>query len=242
MNIHLSLQSKGGAGKSTSIAFLGDYLKQKDLQTRFLDLDPNNATLAQYRALDVERIMLIDEHNVISTRGFDTVMETIETPTDVEHLVIDIGGDGFTQVVNHLVSHEFLERALDKGHSVTIHTPINGGQSLHATLQCLDNLAASFPDPATFCIWLVHRREPVATPDGKPFFEMKTYQRLQDRIRSVIDLKSHGTLFDEALVNVLGKSKTLTEALSDGGLRGDDAFRITKIRRSIWQQLDQALQ
>src|SRR5579884_3436090 len=61
--IHLTLQGKGGVGKSLVASILAQYLRSGGRRVHCVDTDPVNRTLAQYSALTAERINLRDEHN-----------------------------------------------------------------------------------------------------------------------------------------------------------------------------------
>lgn len=71
--IHLTLQGKGGVGKSLVASILAQYLKSKDGDVRCIDTDPVNRTFAQYAALAADRLNLRDEHNRIEQRAFDSL-------------------------------------------------------------------------------------------------------------------------------------------------------------------------
>ena len=66
--IHLTLQGKGGVGKSLVAAVLAQYLKSAGRDVRCIDTDPVNRTFAQYAALNADRLQLRDEHNRIDQR------------------------------------------------------------------------------------------------------------------------------------------------------------------------------
>jgi len=58
--VHLSLQGKGGVGKSLVASLLAQYFKhRKGVPVRCIDADPVNQTLAQYKELDAERLNLL---------------------------------------------------------------------------------------------------------------------------------------------------------------------------------------
>jgi CO dehydrogenase nickel-insertion accessory protein CooC1 len=73
--IHLTLQGKGGVGKSLIASVLAQYLRQTGLDVRCIDTDPVNRTFAQYAALNADRLCLRDEHNRIDQRSFDVLNE-----------------------------------------------------------------------------------------------------------------------------------------------------------------------
>jgi adenylylsulfate kinase-like enzyme len=50
-SVHLSLQGKGGVGKSLVASILALYLNRKALAVRCIDSDPVNKTLSQYKGV-----------------------------------------------------------------------------------------------------------------------------------------------------------------------------------------------
>src|SRR5882762_7149714 len=69
-SIHISLQGKGGVGKSLISAILSQYLLSKGQEVRGIDADPVNQTLSEYRGLAVSRLNLLKEGSV-DQREFD---------------------------------------------------------------------------------------------------------------------------------------------------------------------------
>src|SRR3954463_884862 len=77
--VHLSLQGKGGVGKSLVASLLAQYFTdRKKIPIRCIDADPVNQTLAQYKGLAAQRLDLMKEGSV-DQRAFDGLMETLLT-------------------------------------------------------------------------------------------------------------------------------------------------------------------
>ena len=77
--VHLSLQGKGGVGKSLVASLLAQYFLSRGQPVRCIDTDPVNQTLSQYRGLTVEHIKLLREGGV-DQRGFDVATVTTAVP------------------------------------------------------------------------------------------------------------------------------------------------------------------
>ena len=71
--IHLSLQGKGGVGKSLTASILAQYFISRGISVRCIDTDPVNRTLSQYKGLEVQPLKLLREGG-IDQRGFDALM------------------------------------------------------------------------------------------------------------------------------------------------------------------------
>ena len=78
--IHLSLQGKGGVGKSLAASILAQYFIARGKPVRCVDSDPVNKTLSQYAALQAEPLvkggMKVDHQGGVkgdhpATRRFD---------------------------------------------------------------------------------------------------------------------------------------------------------------------------
>src|SRR5438477_12854667 len=105
-SVHFALQGKGGVGKSLIASVLSQFFVWKDRALHAVDADPVNQTLAEYRALGVERLNLLKEGGV--GRGqFDILMERILSETGT--VVVDSGASSFIPVWDYLVGNKALE-------------------------------------------------------------------------------------------------------------------------------------
>ncbi len=69
--IHLSLQGKGGVGKSLVASILAQYFLSRSRVVNCIDTDPVNGTLSQYAALGAQRLKLLLRDGSIDSRSFD---------------------------------------------------------------------------------------------------------------------------------------------------------------------------
>lgn len=126
--IHLTLQGKGGVGKSLVAVIIAQYLAQRGLKVQCIDTDPLNRTFAQYTALGADRIQVRDEHNRIDQRSFDGLLERFLT----EHgatFVVDNGASTFLPLWHYLLENRALEYLQENHCKVYVHTVITGGQA-----------------------------------------------------------------------------------------------------------------
>ena len=63
-SVHLSLQGKGGVGKSLVASILAQYLNRKAVPVRCIDSDPVNKTLSQYKGLRTAPLPLLREGGI----------------------------------------------------------------------------------------------------------------------------------------------------------------------------------
>ena len=72
--VHLSLQGKGGVGKSLIASFIAQFYKTQGVRAICVDTDPVNQTFSQYAALGARHLQLMDG-NQIDRRRFDALVE-----------------------------------------------------------------------------------------------------------------------------------------------------------------------
>jgi CO dehydrogenase nickel-insertion accessory protein CooC1 len=77
-SVHISLQGKGGVGKSFIASILTQYFLSRGQHVNAIDADPVNQTLAEYGGLSVSRLNLLKEGSV-DQREFDLLMERFLT-------------------------------------------------------------------------------------------------------------------------------------------------------------------
>jgi hypothetical protein len=146
--IHLSLQGKGGVGKSLLASILAQYFSDRHRTVRCMDTDPVNRTLSQYRALQVERIQLVEDGNRINQRGFDVLMERFLTESGVT-FVVDNGASTFLPLWHYMLENNALGLLRDEGRQIYVHTVVTGGQALTDTLNGFAALAKTAEDRST---------------------------------------------------------------------------------------------
>src|SRR5689334_11845411 len=148
--IHLSLQGKGGVGKSLVASILAQYLISRGLTVRCIDTDPVNRTLTQYQKLDAEPLKLLREGG-IDARGFDSLMENILTTEAT--FVIDNGASTFIPLWNYIIENNVRSLLKQADKRLCVHTVITGGQAMADTLKGFAALAETTSD-RSIVIWL----------------------------------------------------------------------------------------
>jgi cellulose biosynthesis protein BcsQ len=116
--IHLSLQGKGGVGKSLIASILAQYFVENSRKVECIDTDPVNQTFSQYRALAARHIELMRDGK-IDQRGFDGLMERLLTEDGV--FVIDNGASKFIPLWSYFLENNVPEllRAVGKTSTFT---------------------------------------------------------------------------------------------------------------------------
>src|SRR5438876_9627819 len=90
--LHLSLQGKGGVGKTLVASILVQYFRERGKTVCPVDTDPVNHSLAQYRELGVEPLEVLRDGRV-DQRKFDVLLERLLTESGI--FVVDSGASTF---------------------------------------------------------------------------------------------------------------------------------------------------
>lgn len=90
--IHLVLQGKGGVGKSVVASWLAEYLIKRGKNVRCIDGDPVNRSLAQYKALNAEKLDLVSQAGLVVRARYDALIQRFATEQGV--FVMDSWGYG----------------------------------------------------------------------------------------------------------------------------------------------------
>ena len=233
-SIHISLQGKGGVGKSLISAILSQYLLSKGQDVRNIDADPVNQTLAEYLGLNVRKLNLLKEGSV-DQREFDLLMERflIESGT----FVVDTGASTFIPMWHYLLENKALEYLRDKGQRVFIHSVITGGQSLNDTLSGFEQLAETAREK-NLVVWVNEYFGPVLH-DGAPFKEMAVYKKHANKVHgSVAIVRRTADTFGRDVEEMIRQKMTFDEALNGSGFTIMAKQRLRVVQRELFEQLD----
>lgn len=235
--IHITLQGKGGVGKSFVSATTAQYKYHKEQAPLCIDTDPVNATFLGFKALNVEHIQVMNGDE-INPRLFDALMEKIAPATS--DVVIDNGASSFVPLSHYIISNQVTSLLQELGHEIIIHTVITGGQALFDTINGFGHLINQFSDEAQFVVWL-NPYWGTIEHEGKSFEQMKVYKDNKDRISALIqipDLKKE--TYGRDLTDMLQQKLTFKEALETPEKNIMTRQRLKIIRDQLFSQLDNA--
>ena len=232
--VHITLQGKGGIGKSYVTSLVAQNLMDKGEEVICIDTDPINATLSSFKAFNAKRIDLL-QHNRIKEGLYDEMMELILN-TD-SHFVIDSGAASFIPLSNYLIQHDAMKMIADKGKQPVIHSVIAGGFALNNTLSDFTQLAEQMPEEAQIIVWLNEHFGKIES-DGKTFEQSKAYQKYKDRVHAIVKLpRQNEDTFGQTIEQLIAERLTFSEALESEVFRIMSKQRITMYRRGIYDQL-----
>lgn len=232
--VHITLQGKGGIGKSYVTALVAQNLMDRSEEVICIDTDPINATLSSFKAFKAQRVDLLQDNRIKEGR-FDEMMEQI-LKTD-SHFVIDSGAASFIPLSNYLVQHDALGLIAEHGKQPIIHSVIAGGFALNNTISDFAQLAEQMPESAQIMVWLNEHFGKIEF-DGKTFEQSKAYLKHKDRVTGLLRLpRQNEDTFGQTIEQLISERLTFTEALESDVFRIMSKQRITMYRRGIYDQL-----
>lgn len=232
--IHLSLQGKGGVGKSLIASIVAQYYAYRGAEVQCIDTDPVNQTLSQYRALKAQHLKLLTNGNV-DQRGFDQLMERLLTEEGV--FVVDSGASTFIPLWSYILENNVLELLLNAGRLLYVHTVITGGQALADTLKGFGSLAES-TSQRNLIVWINEYFGRVER-EGKQFVDMTVYKDNAEKIFGWVLLpKRHQDTFGRDFEELISQKLTMQEGIVEGSFTLMSKQRIRMIQREVFQQLD----
>lgn len=232
--IHVTLQGKGGVGKSLVSYLLAQYVKSKDKEIRCFDTDPVNQTFQSYKSLEVDHIELLEGSNV-SERNFDGLMEKILSSQST--YVIDNGASSFIPLSNYIIENDVIAMMQDNGYQIIIHVVIVGGQAILDTLNGFNSLAQQ-TQGAKIIVWINDYFGEVSV-DGKSFTEMKAYTTNKDKVLGIVRLaKRNPDTFGKDIEQMVTSKLTFDEAIKSPSFSIMAKQRIKTVQSDIYKQLD----
>lgn len=236
--VHLTLQGKGGVGKSFVSSLIIQHQTEKGRPVVCVDTDPVNATMAGYRAFAARRVELM-EGSALNARKFDEMMEMLLT--EEATFVVDNGASSFIPLSHYLIENSAVEMLATSGKQVVIHTVVTGGQALMDTLGGFAQLAGQMPEDARLLVWLNEFFGAIEA-DGKNFEDMKAYQAHRDRVDGLVRIpRQTADTFGKDVELMLDRKLTFAEVQGDPDFGVMAKQRLAMVKRSIFQQLDSVL-
>jgi hypothetical protein len=232
--VHMSLQGKGGVGKSLVASILTQYFRSKGRVVHAVDTDPVNQTLAQYQRLGAERLELLREGG-IDQRKFDGLVERILREEGT--FVIDSGAATFIPLWNYILENNLLDFLHEAGRRIFVHVVITGGQALLDTLSGFTELAETTRE-RNLVVWL-NEYFGLVRQDGASFMEMAVYHRNQEKVLGSVSIvrRNHDT-FGRDVEEMIVRKLTFEEAIKNGDFTIMAKQRLKVVQRDLFEQLE----
>lgn len=233
-SVHFVLQGKGGIGKTLVSSFLAQYIDDKFPGTlECYDTDQENATFADYKALNVKLVDVMNSDRTINRKMFDTMM--LDIFKSEKNIVIDNGANTFSPLMSYLMENSFIDMMLESGKRVYIHTIIGGGDNLKDTTAGFVSLAKQTNCPMV--IWL---NENASWGTTENFIESETFSKNSANVRGVVLLQGRNSdTFGDDIKRMNKARMTLKEIqATDGKFNILEMSRLSTVVRDVFKKLD----
>lgn len=235
---HLILQAKGGVGKSLAASLIAQYLRGLGKPVEVVDTDPSNATLFGYKALNVQRLDLMDG-TVLNEGKFDSLIMRIIT--EDSNFVVDNGASSFIPLNNYLIENYVVDMIAEHGKQVVVHTVIAGGSSLMDTLNGFADLVEQMPEQVRIVVWLNEHFGKIEL-DGFEFEDMNVYQKNESRVHGIVRLaKLNPATYGSDMEKMLTAKLTFDEVNMTPEFDLMKKSRLFRVRKDIYHQLGDVL-
>lgn len=234
-SIHLTLQGKGGVGKSLVASILAQYFRHHGREIHCIDSDPVNQTFSQYAELGAEHLELMRDGR-IDSGGFNILLHRLITEEGT--FIVDNGASTFVPLWGFIVESNALEMLSDAGRKLYVHTIITGGQALGDTLKGFKSLADSSSE-RNIVVWL-NEYFGVIQRDGKTFTDMQAYKDSQNKVFGLVHIpKRNPDTFGRDIEEVIARKKTFEDAIRNGTATVMSKQRLKMVQRDLFEQLDE---
>lgn len=250
--IHFFLQAKGGCSKTITAVNVIQHQLDNGRIIIPIDADALNPTLARFKGLNVERLIMTSADNpneIVPTRFDDFIEKVIETEAD---FAFDNGANTAPDLLKYINDMEVFGYLSEHGKKVYVHIPIAGGSNYADTLDYFTKLMEVNGIEHTYpIIWLNEYFGDVSTggdddhqtkPLRNAFQESSEYEAYKEKLRAIILFQradARTTLVD--ITNVYGRFQTYKEVMQDPNIRLMAKERIKRYRDEVYNQLNLAL-
>ena len=224
--VHLTLQGKGGIGKSLVCRLLGEYLR-----ARCYDADPTNHSLTACKGLNLQLVNLLGSDNLIDPEKLSEMFEEIVTVE--ENVVVDLGASSWIEVDAFWREHSLEQVLLEQGKEVWFHQVVVGGPANGDCVGALAHRIDHRDKRSNLCVWENEYFGPIRIED-QLLTNLFDFDKLS--LQHVV-LPQRSRLFAAAFEDVI----------RDGELLGDATMntkqilvrqRLTQIQDDLWGQLN----
>jgi len=232
-DIHMTLQGKGGVGKSFVASLMAQYLIQKGVKPRCFDTDPVNHTLAGYKVFEAIRIELLKNNTLNPIKFEELIVLLLEEDGP---FVVDNGASSFIPIWDYIVRNGVRDVLKEHGRRLFIHTVLQAGE---AQDDCLNGFrqVAEMAEPGSIIVWENRILGPVEY-QGKTFQDMKVYQNNASKVLGAIQLPENEEFISTDLKKLTTEKLTLDEGVRNGAFNWIAKNRLKLYQRAIFEQMD----
>jgi hypothetical protein len=232
-DIHMTLQGKGGVGKSFVASLMAQYLIHKGAKPRCFDTDPVNHTLAGFKAFDATVIQFLKDNALDPVKFEELVVLLLEEDGP---FVVDNGASSFIAVWDYIVRNGIRDVLKEHGRRLFLHTVLQGGE---AQQECLNGFkqVAELAQPDSLIVWENRILGPVEY-QGKTFQDMKVYQNNASKVLGAIQLPENELFIGNDLKKLTTEKMTLEEGQKSPLFNVISKKRLQLYQRGVFEQMD----
>jgi len=229
----ITLQGKGGVGKSFLTAAFAQWLVDREHRVACVDTDTLNPTLLQYAPLKATHLKLSREH-VIDPRALDALVGIVTAAPAEAQVVVDVGSNGFETLMAYEVENQLFALLAELGHRVVVQTVIAGGADAEETVKGTMALLTATAVPVV--LWLNEHLGPLEV-GGQPILKARFLHEAKERLLGTVLLPARTrATFGKDTEEMLRQRLTFAQAIAQFDLM--PRTRIQRIRDELWAQLD----
>ena len=234
MNLHLTLQGKGGVGKTLVSTLIAQYLFSKKSNPLCVDTDPVNRTFSGFKALKVTSLDIMDKDQV-NIRAFDQLIEMIiKSENDC---VVDNGASSFIPLTAYLKEGDILSFLTTENITIYIHVVVTGGQAQDDTIKGLNFVIQNFGPSIKTVVWLNEYFGKIEH-QGKTFEEMQIFKKNKTNIHGIVTIpEMTKETFGHDIKQMLEDRVTFEEYLESDKYMIIPKQRIKKFKDTLFNNL-----
>lgn len=233
---HFILQGKGGVGKSFVATILAQYMMDHtEEHIHCFDTDPVNQTFSRFEALGAEMVPILNNDDVIDSRKFDTLMETIVDQDGIA--IIDNGAATFVPLLSYLVDNRIPEWLQSNGVDILLHIVVTGGQAKIDTFLGLQTILEKLP--CKVLVWS-NRFFGDIEDSTESLADFKIFKQYSNKILGIINIpRRTADTFGRDIAEMMTAYLTFDEAQQAFNLLPRQ--RLLMVQRDLYEQLNQFL-
>jgi len=235
--------SKGGVGKSHSGSYLTQWYRDRGLPFKAFDADATSATFSSFRALNVNRIPLMDRQD-INPRMFDILTNAFVDPAEDCNFIVDTGASAFVAINRYALQMDLPGLIHEAGKKMVANMMMVAGNTMIETIANLKAMVRQMPPEVDIVVWVNPHFGRVEDERGRPFEEMDVYQEFHDRIAGVVQLPdwtfTDPKTFGEDVQKMMTLGLTFEEVKSSPEFGVIEKSRLGRVQQATYEQLDAA--
>lgn len=205
-SFHITIQKKGGAGKSYIARLIAEFLKKQNPNAKIFDSDDSNHSLEKYMGLSVNSmndLFIHQEDHFGKSKKFNTDFWCGEFFQDVADayypILTDGGASNYDVIVEALTKTHWIKglHSLNPEKKIFFHIPISGLNGMQADcfigIVEIINIFKDNPN-VFFILWenLASDENNTIKINGTPYKELEKFKEIEQYISGIIHVPLNG--------------------------------------------------